>query len=209
MDHINVFNQSSAHIYIRSSPANDSHSDADPVQDSAGVTKRDSNQGYKYYINLGNFKSFEERLEEAQELLGIDPHNYVPVTYESMEMGWLNDAMMFVFTLWFLKALFSIGKKGGISIGGPGGKAGTGIFGFGKAPITKRDKYSKEKVSITYMQHSCIMIIVYAHDQFQLNQQVLNFMIRFSSRMWLAAMRQNKKLWSSCTFYATPRSTRT
>ncbi|KAL8517554.1 hypothetical protein ACS0TY_015709 [Phlomoides rotata] len=148
VDHIVVSNQSVARIYVRSSPANYSHTNADPVQDSAGDTNDgDLNRPFKYYFRIGSFRSFEEKLEEAQEALGIDPHNYVPVTYETRdEMNWLSEGIWFCLTLLLLNALSYIRRKGGINIGGPGGKGGTGIFSFGKARITKRDRNSQEKV---------------------------------------------------------------
>ncbi|KAL8526905.1 hypothetical protein ACS0TY_015956 [Phlomoides rotata] len=148
VDHIVVSKQSVARIYMRSSPANYSHTNADPVQDSAGDTNDgDLNRPFKYYFRIGSFRSFEEKLEEAQEALGIDPHNYVPVTYETGdEVNWLSEGIWFCLALLLLNALSYVRRKGGINIGGPGGKGGTGIFSFGKARITKRDKNSQEKV---------------------------------------------------------------
>ncbi len=32
-------------------------------------------------MNIGNVDSFERQLEEAQQLLEIDPHDYIPITY--------------------------------------------------------------------------------------------------------------------------------
>lgn len=158
MDHI-VVRQSTAIIYVKSSPTNGSHTNADTVQDFAGVTSYESDGSFPmYFIRIGSFKSFEDKLEKAQEVLGIDTHNYIPVIYESTDES---EALMYYYLTLLLLALF-IKRK--VSIGGPGGKTGTGIFSFGKAPITKRDKNSKEKVNIIYVQHPCIMIIVYAHD---------------------------------------------
>lgn len=147
MDHIVVSNKSVAKVYVRSSPPNDVQTKADTVQGSAGDThdKRNSSR-YKFYFNIGSVESFEEKLEEAQEALGIDPHNYVPVTYES-EMNWFNEVMRFGPTLLLLGTLFYMGRRSGIGIGGPAGKGGRGIFNIGKAQIMKMDKNSKNKVS--------------------------------------------------------------
>ncbi|RVW57031.1 ATP-dependent zinc metalloprotease FTSH 8, mitochondrial [Vitis vinifera] len=64
-------------------------------------------------------ESFEEKLEEAQEVLGIDPHNYVPVTYVS-EMVWYQELMRFAPTLALLGALWYMGRRmqSGLGVGG-------------------------------------------------------------------------------------------
>ncbi|KAI3474104.1 hypothetical protein Pfo_028892 [Paulownia fortunei] len=100
---------------------------------------------YKFYVNIGSVESFEEKLEEAQEALGIDPHNYVPVTYVA-EMNWFQELMKFGPTLLLLGTLIYMGRRSGLGIGGPGGKGGRGLFNIGKAQITKLDKNSKNKV---------------------------------------------------------------
>ncbi|KAL0347319.1 UNVERIFIED_CONTAM: ATP-dependent zinc metalloprotease FTSH 8, mitochondrial [Sesamum calycinum] len=100
---------------------------------------------YKFYFNIGSIETFEEKLEEAQEALGIDPHDYVPVTYVS-EMNWFQEFLKFGPTLLLLGTVMYMGRRSGLGIGGPGGKGGRGIFSIGKAQITKLDKNSKNKV---------------------------------------------------------------
>ncbi|GFP96176.1 ATP-dependent zinc metalloprotease ftsh 8 mitochondrial [Phtheirospermum japonicum] len=153
VDHIVVSNKSVAKVYVRSSPQNQSRYDAIEGSDfetPVSVTREGgkSNQTqYKYYFNIGSVDSFEEKLDEAQEALGIDPHNYVPVTYVS-EMAWFQELMRFAPTLLLLGALFYMGRKmqGGLGVGGTGGKGARGIFNIGKAHITKLDKNAKNKV---------------------------------------------------------------
>ncbi|MBA0643103.1 hypothetical protein Goklo_027421, partial [Gossypium klotzschianum] len=89
----------------------------------------------------------EEKLEEAQEALGIDPHNHVPVTYVS-EVNWFQELMRFGPTLLILGSLWFMGRKmqSGFGVGGPGGRGGRGLFNMGKAQITKMDKNAKDKV---------------------------------------------------------------
>ncbi|KAG2601861.1 hypothetical protein PVAP13_5KG622700 [Panicum virgatum] len=101
---------------------------------------------YKYYFNIGSIDSFEEKLEDAQEALGRDPHIYVPVTYTS-EVNWFKELMRFAPTALVVGLIYVAKKrmKGGISIGGSGGGA-RGIFNFGKPQVTKMDKNSKDKV---------------------------------------------------------------
>uniref|UniRef100_F6HL94 ATPase AAA-type core domain-containing protein n=1 Tax=Vitis vinifera TaxID=29760 RepID=F6HL94_VITVI len=103
---------------------------------------------YRYYFNIGSVESFEEKLEEAQETLGIDPHNYVPVTYVS-EMNWFQELFklvplaLLVGSLWYMRQRI---QQGGLGVGGTGGR-GRGIFNIGKAHIAKLDKNSKNKLA--------------------------------------------------------------
>ncbi|TYI65702.1 hypothetical protein E1A91_D09G174700v1 [Gossypium mustelinum] len=92
-------------------------------------------------------ESFEEKLEEVQEALGIDPHNYVPVTYVS-EVNRFQELLRFGPTLLLLGTFWFMGRRmqSGFEVGGPGGRGGRGIFNIGKAQITKMDKNAKDKV---------------------------------------------------------------
>ncbi|KAI5682428.1 hypothetical protein M9H77_03656 [Catharanthus roseus] len=146
VDRIVVSNKSVAKVYVKeSSPVMDQtgNDGQDPIN---GSSRRNVSH-YKYYFTIGSVDTFEEKLEEAQEALGIDPHNYVPVTYVS-EMNWLQELLKFAPTILLLGTLFYMGRKmqGGLGVGGPGGKGGRGIFSIGKAHVTKLDKNSKNKV---------------------------------------------------------------
>ncbi|KAK4730616.1 hypothetical protein R3W88_023604 [Solanum pinnatisectum] len=148
VDRIVVTNKSVAKVYVRSSaPGSDQIGD-DAVQGPvAGRNDRRNTSQYKYYFNIGSVESFEEKLEEAQEALRIDPHNYVPVTYVD-ELNWFQEVMRFGPTVLLLAFLYFMGRRvqGGMGVGGPGGKGGRGIFNIGKAHFTKMDKNAKNKV---------------------------------------------------------------
>lgn len=154
VDHIVVSNRSLAKVYVRSSPANNSQTTADTVRGFSGDTNNKRNLSrYRYYFNIGSVESFEEKLEEAQEALGIDTHDYVPVTYAS-EMNWFQEIMKFGPTLLLLGFIVLMARKSGLGVGGPGGKGARGIFNIGKAQITKMDKNSKNKVTrIVFVVH--------------------------------------------------------
>ncbi|KAM7258582.1 hypothetical protein ACFE04_014323 [Oxalis oulophora] len=142
VDHIVVSNKSVAKVYVRTSPnqtMNDAVESPDTVKGHGGQ--------YKYYFNIGSVESFEEKLEEAQEALGIDSHDYIPVTYAS-EMVWYQEIMRFAPTILLLGTLMFMGRRmqGGLGVGGGGGKGARGIFNIGKAHITKVDKNAKNKV---------------------------------------------------------------
>ena len=203
VDHIVISNKSVAKVYVRSSPQNlsgstDSTEGSDfdtPVSDTQPKAKTSQ---YKYYFNIGSVETFEEKLEEAQEALGIDPHDYVPVTYVS-EGAWLQELMRFAPTLLLLGSLFFISRKmqAGFGVGGGGGKGGRGIFNIGKAHFTKMDKNAKNKVFFLF----AISFSLYGAS-LMLNIIVLTFSYlhsRFTSKMLLAVMKQNKRLWSLYT----------
>ncbi|PKI48694.1 hypothetical protein CRG98_030911 [Punica granatum] len=146
VDHIVVSNKSVAKVYVRSSPRNQTTEDV--VQGTTHGSQINGHGGqYKYYFNIGSVESFEEKLEEAQEALGIDPHDYVPVTYTS-EMVWYQELLRFAPTLLLLGTLFYMGRRmqGGLGVGGSGGRGARGIFNIGKAHVTKVDKNAKNKV---------------------------------------------------------------
>lgn len=148
MDHIVVSNKSVAKVFVRSSPHNQTIEDDfhGPV---SGTPSKGRGGQYKYYFNIGSVEAFEEKLEEAQEALGIDPHDFVPVTYAS-EMVWYNELMRFAPTLLLLGTLMYMGRRmqGGLGVGGGGGKGARGIFNIGKAHVTKVDKNAKNKVRL-------------------------------------------------------------
>ncbi|KAH0739472.1 hypothetical protein KY290_038177 [Solanum tuberosum] len=148
VDRIVVTNKSVAKVYVRSSAPGPDQIGDDSIQGPvAGRNDRRNTSQYKYYFNIGSVESFEEKLEEAQEALRIDPHNYVPVTYVD-ELNWFQEVMRFGPTVLLLAVLYFMGRRvqGGMGVGGPGGKGGRGIFNIGKAHFTKMDKNAKNKV---------------------------------------------------------------
>ncbi|KAD3338654.1 hypothetical protein E3N88_34175 [Mikania micrantha] len=145
VDHIVVTNKSVAKVYVKTLQANTNQNTDEIIQgpnDDNGPRRRLSH--YKYYFNIGSVETFEEKLEEAQEALGIDPHNYIPVTYSS-ETNWVQELIRFTPTLLLLGTLYFMGRRMQINVGS-GGKGGRGIFNIGKAQVTKLDKNSKNKV---------------------------------------------------------------
>ncbi|KAL8148140.1 hypothetical protein AgCh_005475 [Apium graveolens] len=146
VDHIVVSNKSVAKVYVKSPQANTNMTN-DEIHDGSGINDRGEQGQYKYYFTIGSIDSFEEKLEEAQEALGIDPHQYLPVTYVS-DLNWVQELARIAPSAVLLGVLLFMGKKmqGGMGVGGPGGKGARGIFNIGKANITKLDKNAKNKV---------------------------------------------------------------
>ncbi|XP_026403442.1 ATP-dependent zinc metalloprotease FTSH 10, mitochondrial-like [Papaver somniferum] len=147
VDHIVVSNKSVAKVFVRSAPRIQTN---DEVKEGTidGTTARGNGAQYKYYFNIGSVESFEEKLEEAQEALGVDSHDFVPVTYVA-ETLWHQELMRFAPTLLILGSLLYMGRKmqGGLGgLGGGGGGGRGGIFNIGKAHFTKSDKNTKNKI---------------------------------------------------------------
>lgn len=147
VDHIVVSNKSVAKVYVRNSPNNSTQSESSDAELHVRRTSSGGGSQHKYSFNIGSVESFEQKLEDAQEALGIDPHDYVPVTYVS-EMVWYQELLRFAPTLLILGSLIYFGRRmqSGLGVGGPGGKGGRGLFNIGKANVTKLDKNSKDKV---------------------------------------------------------------
>ncbi|KAI5382517.1 ATP-dependent zinc metalloprotease FTSH 10, mitochondrial [Lathyrus oleraceus] len=68
--HIDVSKKNVAKVYVKNSYSNQ---------------REDSGGKYQCYFKIGNVESFEFRLEEAQRVLGINPHDFVPVIYSYYE----------------------------------------------------------------------------------------------------------------------------
>ena len=101
----------------------------------------------KYQFNIGSVESFERKLEEAQEDMGVDPRNVLPVIYVT-EVSWLNELARLAPTLLLLAGYvwFTQRSMGGGGMGGMGGGGARGIFNVGKATVTTLDKNSKTKI---------------------------------------------------------------
>lgn len=148
VDHIVVSNKSVAKVFVKSNQQVINQMKEDEVQGLGADVTVKGNSRYKFFFNIGSVDSFEEKIEEAQESLGIDNHNFIPVTYVS-EIVWFQEIMRFAPTLVLLGVLVALGRRmqGGFGMGGTSGKGSRGIFNIGKAHITKLDKNSKNKVS--------------------------------------------------------------
>ena len=133
---------------MRNNPKVNSQTTGDTDIDSSPRSSPPSAGRYKYFFNIGSVESFEQKLEEAQDALGIDPHEYVPVTFVS-EVLWFQELIKFAPTALLLGLIYFVGRRmqGGLGIGGGPGRGGSrGIFNIGKAQVTRMDKNSKNKI---------------------------------------------------------------
>lgn len=85
------------------------------------------NPNFHYYFTIGSVESFERRLDEAQNDLGIPPAERIPVNYASEGDAW---GLLWNFgpTLLFIGAIFYMSQRAG-----RGGGGASGVFGMGKS----------------------------------------------------------------------------
>ncbi|MCD7456250.1 ATP-dependent zinc metalloprotease FTSH 8, mitochondrial [Datura stramonium] len=134
VDRIVVANKEVATVYVRSSSPGNNQTCDDTVQGPTSGTDDSRNLSHQYYFNIGSVELFEQKLKEAQESSGIEPHNYVPVVYVN-ELDWFPEMMKFGVIV-LLPAVLYYMDWGGVR----------GIFSIGKARFMKMDKNSKNKV---------------------------------------------------------------
>ena len=145
VDRVEVSNKTQAKVYVTQAPRAPGTSPKP-----AGSFSREAGNGaqLRYYFNIGSLDSFERRMEEAQDAMGVDPHEFVPVTYLN-EVAWGTELARLAPTLLLLAGFVFLNRRmGGMpGMGGPGGGGpGGGIFNVGKASITTLDKNAKHKI---------------------------------------------------------------
>merc|ERR1719163_1189563 len=163
VDRIEVSNKSTAKVFIKSksgaslmSIGNGSSSSDVESFDSGGFGRQNQNQHtqrqqaqqqnqqtHKFSFNIGSLETFERKMEEAQELMGVESSKFVPVTYVS-EMYWQGEILRALPTIAILAGWLYFMRRGAVGgmggMGGPGGGPGGGIFNVGKATVATLDK---------------------------------------------------------------------
>jgi hypothetical protein len=92
----------------------------------ANVFFRDDSTRPRLRFNIGSVETFERNLEQAQEDLGIEPRNFIPVIY-SEETAMSRVLIEWVPTILFVAAYAFIARR----MGGAGGFPGSGAGGLG------------------------------------------------------------------------------
>ena len=113
----------------------------------AGPGGTASEGSYKFYFNIGSVEAFERKMEEIQSQMGVDPKEYVPVTYTT-EVSWQNELYRYLPTLLFFGGLLYLTSRQMGQMGGGGGGGIGRIFSVGKANITTVD--GKAKALVTF-----------------------------------------------------------
>ncbi|QSZ35049.1 hypothetical protein DSL72_007913 [Monilinia vaccinii-corymbosi] len=85
------------------------------------------NPNFHYYFSISSAEGFEQRMEQAQDELGIPSSERIPISYASDGDTW---ALIYNFgpTLLFIGAIFYFSKRASAGAGG-----NSGIFGMGKS----------------------------------------------------------------------------
>jgi AFG3 family protein len=147
VERIEVRNRSQACVYVRASGAG-MDVDFGHGLDSRRGGPPPSPAKLSYYFSIGSVDAFERQLEDAQELAGTDPSQYVPVTYVSDE-GWTREVVRSLLptllTMGVIMYAVSSMRSGLGGMGGRGGRQG-GMFGVTKATVTQLDPNSKTRV---------------------------------------------------------------
>jgi AFG3 family protein len=143
VDRVEVSNKTQAKVYVTQAPRAPGS-----APKTSGSFAREAGTGaqLRYYFNIGSLDSFERKMEEAQDSMGIDPHEFVPVTYLN-EVAWGTELMRLAPTLLLLAGFVFLNRRmGGMPGmgGGGGGGPGGGIFNVGKATVSTLDKNAKK-----------------------------------------------------------------
>lgn len=110
----------------------------------AGQGDAGSNGGKRTYVfTIGSVESFEKKLEEAQDQLGIPPSERIPVSYEAGGSTIGNLLLAFGPTLLFIGLILWTQR----SMSGRAG--GGGMFNFGKSKAKKFNAESAVKVKFS------------------------------------------------------------
>ncbi|CEH12194.1 atp-dependent metallopeptidase hfl [Ceraceosorus bombacis] len=123
VDRLVVSNRSKVKVFLHSNASNTM-----PGQPSS------SNSSAPYWFTVGSVEAFERRLDEAQQNLGIPPHERIPVAYRE-EISWGQTLIHFAPTLLLVGLMIYATRRAAGGMGGGGGGAGGpgGIFGIGKS----------------------------------------------------------------------------
>ncbi|KAM5342494.1 hypothetical protein ACJ41O_013460 [Fusarium nematophilum] len=111
----------------------------------SGATGEGGQSARKTYVfSIGSVESFERKLEEAQDQLGIPPSERIPVSFEAGGGTLSNLLLAFGPTILFIGLILWTQR----SMGGRGGAAG-GMFNFGKSKAKKFNAESAVKVKFS------------------------------------------------------------
>lgn len=102
-----------------------------------------ANLNFHYYFSIGSVESFERRLDEAQDQLGIPPSERIPVNYASEADLW-SLLINFGPTLLFVGAIFYLSKRAST-----GGGGSNGVFGIGKTRAKRFNHETDVKVKFS------------------------------------------------------------
>ncbi|KAA8647264.1 hypothetical protein EYZ11_009234 [Aspergillus tanneri] len=102
-----------------------------------------ANPFFNYYFSIGSVESFERRLDQAQDELGIPSVERIPVSYVQ-ELSWGATLLSFAPTLILIGSIFWLTRRAG---GGTGGQGG--LFGIGKSRAKRFNHETDVKIKFS------------------------------------------------------------
>lgn len=99
--------------------------------------------GFHYYFSIGSIESFDRRIDEAHNELGVPSSERIPVSYTT-EVPWFSALISFGPTLLFFGGLAWMSKR----VSGGGNSKG-GIFGMGKSRARRFNHESDIKIKFS------------------------------------------------------------
>ncbi|KAH8692922.1 AAA+-type ATPase the peptidase M41 domain-containing protein [Talaromyces proteolyticus] len=97
-------------------------------------------RNFHYYFTIGSVDSFERKLDEAHNELGIPSSQRVPVAYVD-EVPWFATALSFGPTILLIASVFYFSRRAG-----SGGGGQSGLFGIGKSRARRFNQETDVKI---------------------------------------------------------------
>mmetsp|Transcript_37452 Transcript_37452/g.117819 ORF Transcript_37452/g.117819 Transcript_37452/m.117819 type:complete len:641 (+) Transcript_37452:459-2381(+) len=140
------------HLYESSQSAAAAEPGFELQQPLAPVASAVPDKPAEFYFTIGSLDSFEERLEAAQNELGVPLRDHVPVAFVT-QRSWTSEAGRYIPSLLLIGFLVAMsrGALGG-GIGGMGG--GGGLFNVGKSKAIKASKVQTRFKDVAGLQES-------------------------------------------------------
>lgn len=98
------------------------------------------NPNFHYYFSIGSVESFERRMDEAQNEMGIPTSERIPITY-ARETDMFNLIVNLAPTLLFFGGVWFLARRAGSGAG-----SNSGVFGMGKSRAKKFNHETDVKV---------------------------------------------------------------
>jgi len=166
VERIEVVNKSKAKVWLRKDNAKEGDDFPYSNTGSASGSRTQYTADKVYWWTIGSVDSFETKLDQAREAMGVKTEDWIPVSYVN-EVAWkdvilkgpLLYLLLFAWGAWFFNRraseLFEAPMKGG-GRGGMGGGIGN-IFNITKANVTVINKGEKIKTrfkDVAGLQHA-------------------------------------------------------
>eukprot|EP00474_Spongospora_subterranea_P009150 CRZ09608.1 hypothetical protein [Spongospora subterranea] len=161
VERIVVTNKQSATVYLRQKPIRvvpetdtprgysfDSKDDYSEDKTTVAAVDSESLRQPQYAFNIGSIETFESNLIKAQEELGVNSNDFIPVKYVT-RTSWGQEVLKFGPTLLLIGFWLFVMRGISASSGGAGGIGGgmKNIFQIGKSPAIRAVKDAKNKLS--------------------------------------------------------------